>query len=503
MLSFRRNIRFSQFRRASHLTAEYLQNKIDENTINPRFSKAMEKFADKLLFNSVLEVQSVRMRKLDEIIDKRERWKQAQINKHVQTLPLALSHLCAPAKIEEEEIKNIEDDSDLEDAPEIESSLPYARFLNVNSSTDNNPDSDERVPSNWMQDYEYYNEADHEMRTINGTANPAIPVSDVPCGGCGALLHCKDVSIPGYIPSEIFSPLSSKQLTQIHCQRCHFLINYNTAINVTVKPEDYINIISQIKDKFALAVILVDLLDFPCSIFKNLSEILGPKRSIVIVGNKADLIPRDHPDYLNHIRKCLVSEAIRLGFEERFIKHVALISAKTGFGVEQLITRLQQIWGTKGDVYLIGCTNVGKSSLFNALIQSDFCKVDAMNLVQRATACPLPGTTLNMLKFPILKQSDYRVWLRTQRLVQLRKLNALEEMERRDAARKTKSSKYATLIGEIGRTFEKKEDSFDPVASTEKGCSGKLFTLNEKDKRFALSKWCYDTPGVIQQDQVS
>lgn len=51
-----------------------------------------------------------------------------------------------------------------------------------------------------------------------------------------------------------------------------------------------------------------------------------------------------------------------------------------------------------GDVYLVGCTNVGKSTLFNTLLQSDYCKVKAGDLLQRATISPWPGTTLNLLK---------------------------------------------------------------------------------------------------------
>lgn len=55
-----------------------------------------------------------------------------------------------------------------------------------------------------------------------------------------------------------------------------------------------------------------------------------------------------------------------------------------------------------GDVYLVGCTNVGKSSLFNALLQSDYCKTKAVDLMQRATTAPWPGTTLNLLKVELL-----------------------------------------------------------------------------------------------------
>ena len=84
-------------------------------------------------------------------------------------------------------------------------------------------------------------------------------------------------------------------------------------------PEDYVSILSTIKDKFALAILMVDLLDFPCSIWPGIKDILGSKRPIFIVGNKVDLLPKDSPDYLNHIRDCLIKEAGRIGFDERFV----------------------------------------------------------------------------------------------------------------------------------------------------------------------------------------
>lgn len=196
---------------------------------------------------------------------------------------------------------------------------------------------------------------------------------------------------------------------------------------------------------------------------------------------------------------------MKMGFEEKYIKHVSLISATTGYGVEELITQLHNVWKYKGDVYLIGCTNVGKSSLFNALLRSDYCKVDASDLVHRATACPWPGTTLRMLKFPILNPSDFRLFLRTKRLQHEFKLKINENQLRKAQAQKTKAIKHATLIGHIGRTFEKdKMELTDPAASShDSGFQGKILTLNENSDKLKLSKWCYDTPGVIQQDQVS
>lgn len=100
-----------------------------------------------------------------------------------------------------------------------------------------------------------------------------------------------------------------------------------------------------------------------------------------------------------------------------------------------------------GDVYIVGCTNVGKSTLFNILLQSDFCKVQAADLIQRATTSPWPGTTLNLLKFPILKPSGIRNLMRHKRLqLQKKRMDAEKEL-RKIQLRKTGNLEYATLIG--------------------------------------------------------
>lgn len=121
----------------------------------------------------------------------------------------------------------------------------------------------------------------------------------------------------------------------------------------------------------------------------------------MVIGNKIDLLPGDNPGWLNtaleSLRKQLPKKAN--------ILHVGFTSAKTGYGVEELINKLFMKWGDNGDVYLVGCANVGKSSLFNALISSDYCRSKATELVQRAVTSPWPGTTMNLLKV-----SKYKSW---------------------------------------------------------------------------------------------
>ena len=69
------------------------------------------------------------------------------------------------------------------------------------------------------------------------------------------------------------------------------------------------------------------------------------KRPAYIIGNKVDLLPRDAPGYLDRIQQSVLTLC-----EERGItaQHVALISAKTGYGIEKLITRLLRDWKLKG-----------------------------------------------------------------------------------------------------------------------------------------------------------
>ncbi|KAF2905047.1 hypothetical protein ILUMI_01130 [Ignelater luminosus] len=372
--------------------------------------------------------------------------------------------------------------------------------------------------SKWMMDYENYEDCGEEEEAVDkwrinyGTSDPNSIISDVPCGGCGALLHCKDTAIPGYIPSEIYKNSFNKggvHLKAIICQRCYFLKNYDLALQVRVTSEDYPRILGTIKKKKALIILMVDLLDFPCSVWPGIVDILGSNKPIVVVGNKVDLLPRDSRGYLEQIKKTLKENVHKVVGKDATtnIKHVALISAKTGWGVEELITKLHNLWKVRGDVYLVGCTNVGKSTLFNCLLQSDYCKIQAVDLVQRATTSVWPGTTLNLLKFPILRPSGWRLHVRTKRLQSLHKLQAAEVRLNKLQLSATRDPKYATLMGHLDRTFTPEApvtgDS-DPFSiQGHANASGKpRFGINEKDPAYATSKWCYDTPGVVQPDQI-
>ncbi|EFA10248.1 nitric oxide-associated protein 1 [Tribolium castaneum] len=480
--------------------------------------------APKLIYNSVVERKVLK-------IERQQKAKRRQTEESVEPLPVSLKYVLDDIEVKSDDLPENRDNNNTKII-----NFPYNRAFSVEDVTVEEPtdrkpldvasEANEEVRrrhemqkemSNWMADYDNYDDSSLDQETdldvseykINyGTPDPSIAISNVPCGGCGALLHCKDTAIPGYIPSEIFKNSfldGGATLEAIVCQRCHFLKHYNLALQVQVTPDDYPKVLASISRRGGLVVLMVDLLDFPCSIWPGIGEIFGYKTPLVVVGNKVDLLPQDSRNFLKRIKQTLLDYVKLQGFGSFDIKEVALISAKTGFGVEDLITRLSSLNRVKGDVYIVGCTNVGKSSLFNALIQSDYCKTQAIDLIQRATTSVWPGTTLNLLKFPIKRPAGYRQFLREKRLNLLHKIQVEESKLRKEQLRRTRDAKYASLIGHIGVTKNPSSEDREPSDLFAQGeaTSGTL-TMGVDDSltHFAYSKWCFDTPGVVQPDQI-
>ena len=78
-----------------------------------------------------------------------------------------------------------------------------------------------------------------------GTPDSERGISSIPCGGCGALLHCKDVALSGYLPSELFSNKSNDDLKSLTC-KMSFHENYKTCLEVRTLVVFYGNIEVQV-----------------------------------------------------------------------------------------------------------------------------------------------------------------------------------------------------------------------------------------------------------------
>lgn len=384
------------------------------------------------------------------------------------------------------------------------------------------------------------------VHPIVGHPDPTVPRSGLNCSGCGAELHCQDPAVPGYLPSEKFLSAAAQAdggLARTVCQRCWLLVHHQRALRLQVSREQYLELVSAAlrRPGPALVLYMVDLLDLPDALLPDLPALVGPKQ-LIVLGNKVDLLPQDAPGYLQRLRERLWDDCARAGLlrlpghlgpqhpggdgppdgEENsnastrsrtMFRDVRLISAKTGYGVEELISALQRSWRYRGDVYLVGATNAGKSTLFNTLLESDYCIAKGAEAIDRATISPWPGTTLNLLKFPICNPTPYRMFERQKRLK--KNANEVEEdLSQLEQNQLTLLKKHGYVVGRVGRTFlyseEQKDEAvfefdadslaFDmenePVMVADK--STKRVELTPQDVKDA--HWFYDTPGITKEN---
>ncbi|KAM9740867.1 nitric oxide-associated protein 1 isoform 6-T6 [Menidia menidia] len=331
------------------------------------------------------------------------------------------------------------------------------------------------------------------------------------CPGCGVLLQGVAPGAPGFLPG--FPAACRPGAT---CRRCHGLTHYRRAPGLRPAPESYRAAVRRLRPEPGLVLLVVDLLDLPDSIVPDLPGLVGADKRVVVVGNKVDLLPPDAPDYLRRLRLTLARFCQEAGFEGQ-VAGVHLVSARTGYGVEPLVSSLMRLGGggakgggARGHVFLVGTANAGKSSLFNTLLQSDLCKTHAA--VPKATVSPWPGTTLSLLRFPLLNPTPYRLLRRRRRLLEEEQQEAPpQELRRLQLLRR-----HGYLVGRVGHTFragasrtdevqfdpdslafgedeEPEESTPRPPAESHDGLS-----WNElKDVR-----WLLDTPGILRQQDV-
>lgn len=283
--------------------------------------------------------------------------------------------------------------------------------------------------------------ASRRVHPVVGHPDPTVPPSGLNCSGCGAELHCQDPGVPGYLPSEKFRSAAAQTdagLARTVCQRCWLLVHHRRALRLQVSREQYLELVSAAlrRPGPSLVLYMVDLLDLPDALLPDLPALVGPKQ-LIVLGNKVDLLPQDAPGYLQRLRERLWDDCIRarllrplgprgpqhpagdrrLDREENsnpsarsrtMLRDVRLISAKTGYGVEELISALQRSWRYRGDVYLVGATNAGKSTLFNTLLESDYCIAKGAEAIDRATISPWPGEPLEACPLRFLSLMSIR-----------------------------------------------------------------------------------------------
>ena len=193
------------------------------------------------------------------------------------------------------------------------------------------------------------------------------------CKGCGAKLQDNNALIEGY----------TTDLTNDFCRRCFRLKNYGEYQVVTKSNEEYMEIIRSISSKHALVLLVVDLISMPSNIH-NIIDYLGNNR-VILVLNKKDMLPLSTTD-----KKIL--DYMNEEYEDLFIDKI-VISAHKNYNLDDLYKMIEK-YRNDEDVYVVGNTNAGKSTLINKLIEN--YSIDSGDI----TISPLPSTTLDEIKIP-------------------------------------------------------------------------------------------------------
>lgn len=182
------------------------------------------------------------------------------------------------------------------------------------------------------------------------------------CIGCGAILQDVYPNEEGY----------TKDLSNELCERCFNIKHYNKYVRV--KDKDYTQIIKEIDLKKDLIILVTDFLNL-----YNLDD-LKVDSPVILVVTKADLLPRSiNKEGLLKRIKCKLNVVSKI-----------LISSKNNFNLDLLYSEILKYKKTN-NVYVIGYTNAGKSTLVNKMLKN------YGNIVGEITTSNLPSTTLDLI----------------------------------------------------------------------------------------------------------
>ncbi|MBP5679006.1 MAG: ribosome biogenesis GTPase YqeH [Bacilli bacterium] len=196
--------------------------------------------------------------------------------------------------------------------------------------------------------------------------------SEKRCQGCGVLLQDQNVLQEGY----------TTNLENDICQRCFRMKNYGEYQVVVKSNDEYIDILKEVGETKDLVLYITDLLNLE----KNIEQIRSiiPNKMILVL-NKMDVLPKSVKE--EKLKAYL--EGMNIHFEE-----IIVISTAKNYNIDYLLKRIKY-YQTSKNVYVVGHTNAGKSSLINKLIKN------YSENTQELTMSPLPSTTLSTIQIDI------------------------------------------------------------------------------------------------------
>ncbi len=183
--------------------------------------------------------------------------------------------------------------------------------------------------------------------------------TNIRCSGCGAIIQSSDRLAPGYIDKTV---LEKHIDDNFYCKRCFDLKHYNKNITIKMDNDKYLANLDKIRKDKGLIVYIIDLFDLDGTIIENINDIYKSD-NILLVANKVDLFLNsiNLNNIYNYLRRYLNSRNIK-------VKDVFLMSSFKNEDIDLLIEEIKKNKEKNQNVYFVGMTNVGKSTILNKII---------------------------------------------------------------------------------------------------------------------------------------
>lgn len=186
------------------------------------------------------------------------------------------------------------------------------------------------------------------------------------CIGCGSILQDTDKNKDGYV----------LDINDKLCQRCFRIRYYNEYKNTIRDNNDYLKILDSINND-DLVVYVTSLLDIRL-------DYIDSFKNVIVVLTKRDILPKSVKD--EKLIKYIKSRYNPL--------EVIVVSSVKNYNIDYLFDTLRQY--KKNNIYVVGTTNGGKSTLINKLIKN-YSDNDVV-----ITSSMYPSTTLDKIEINIL-----------------------------------------------------------------------------------------------------
>ena len=185
------------------------------------------------------------------------------------------------------------------------------------------------------------------------------------CIGCGAVLQNTDKNKNGYTP----------KLENKYCMRCFRLTNYND-LTETITEKDNEKIIATINKNNEYSFFLIDATNITREAV-DIYQSIKTRKCLLLT--KIDLLPNNITvnNYVNKFKKIY-----------NIKEEVYFLSATKKVNISKILKIMDNLNLKKA--YILGCTNAGKSTLINAMLNN-----------KTITTSRIPNTTLDFINLYI------------------------------------------------------------------------------------------------------